>query len=514
MKVSGGRSFPPGIGWLPALAAILLALVAASIAVAPNYGNRIVGQRTIEGAVGGGGGGTSTSGTPQPGAGGVAAVLPGQQTTVVRGGAGGGIDCAARRNGGATAPGVTATQIHVASTIVTTGIGSGFLKEAADGMRAALDEVNSAGGICGRTLTFDNNLINDDWQPSQGNAIIQNWINSGNVFALVGEPDSEGLGAAITSGTIDRGGIPVVGTDGMLANQYFNNWVWPVAASTVSNMHIIAKYAADHYSRSGVPPTFGIVYDTRYKFGREGAQAFDQEVRRETGHDIQGFGGAGCAGQTAYCGIDPNSTDYSNEITAFNSSCSGTVTAKCDVVVMLLEPGPMENWMSGEADCRCHWYSNLFGGEPLFDDKMAQNCAGCGQGHMTVWTGYRPAIQPFDSEKPVYTYCQSLRARNASDDCHNEFTQGAYLGTRLFISAVQRLAVRNLPLTRENLRDVLNGDSFDLGLAGPFHFGGSLPRQANLTMAAFSENYSGSFNGWSYDNTGFLPDPSPGRDLR
>jgi ABC-type branched-subunit amino acid transport system substrate-binding protein len=365
-------------------------------------------------------------------------------------------------------------------------------------MKAAINRVNQAGGICGRQLTIE--TINDGWNGPQGQADIQAWCQSGKVFALVGEPDSEGLKAALESGSIDRCNLPAVGTDGMLADQYWSPLVWPVAASTVTNMHIIASYAVNQLHAK----SFGIIYDTAYHFGAEGANAFGQELRR-LGKDIVGFGGSGCSGRTAYCGVSSQSTDYSSQIQAFNSACS-----PCDVVVLLLEPGPAENWMSGESG---NWYVHLEGGEPLFDYQVGENCAGCGQAKMQVWTGYHPAIQPFDAEKAVYTYCQALKAVRPADDCQNEFTEGAYLGAQMFITAAQTLAQQGLPLTRGNLKQVLDQQTFDLGLSQPLHYGGDLPHLANISMAAFSENYSGSFNGWNYDGTGFLPDPAPGQDL-
>jgi ABC-type branched-subunit amino acid transport system substrate-binding protein len=500
-------AFPPPIGWIPATIALLVALILSAFAFVPQYVNRpveIVGAGTGAGA----GGTAGTQGT--------AAQTITTNGTAGSAGSGGGtaatsrIACAAGRNGGGGDPGVSATELHVASTIVTSGIGSGFLGEAQSGIQAAINEANNSGGVCGRALRLD--TINTGWDRTQGNTDISNWIGAGGTFALVGEPDSEGLAGAIEGQTIDRAGIPVVGTDGMLADQYNDPWVWPVAASTVTNVHVIAQYAVNTLHAQ----SFGIVYDTFYKFGAEGALAFDAEIHRLTGSHIQGYDqGKSCTVGTRFCGINSNQGSFQDSVSAFNSGCN----PRCDVVVMLLEPTPMATWMKEEKDAKdSHgspvWYQHLFGGEPLFDDKFGQTCAGeCGG--MTVWTGYHAAIQPFDAEPAVYTYTASLKSACPTCDAHNEFTEGAYMGTRLFIEACKRVQAKGLRLTRANLRDELNTDSFDFGLAsGPLHFGSSLPRQANRGMAAFSANAIGSFNGWNYLTTGFIPDPAPGQDLR
>jgi ABC-type branched-subunit amino acid transport system substrate-binding protein len=515
--MSRGGGFPSGVGAVPVIVAVSLAALAASGTLVPQFATHAVGTTggaAAQQAAGGAasdGAAASAAAAQGVAAGGAAAAggASGGRAGAARGGASAqqaAVQCAPGRNGGATAPGVSATEIHVASTIVTTGVGAGFLGEAVDGMQAAINEANAAGGVCGRRISLD--TVNSGWDQNAGQQDISNYINAGNVFALVGEPDSEGLKGAVDSGTIDRAGMPVVGSDGMLADQYTDPWVFPVAASTVSNMHIVAEYAYAHGAR-----TFGIVYDTHYKFGQEGAAAFAAEVQR-IGGKLQGAGGSGCA--QAYCGISSQDTSYSSAITTFDSACAdaGGSGKPCDAVVMLLEPQPMETWMKGEENASAAWYGTLYGGEPLFDDNFASLCGGrCA--HLTVWTGYHPALQPFDSEAAVARYVQSLKSAFPNADAHNEFTEGAYLGTRLFIAACQAVGAQNKPLTRDNLRAALTSTTFDLGLSAPLRFP-SLPHIANTAMAAFADNAQagGSFNGWNYLATGFLTDRSAGKDMR
>jgi ABC-type branched-subunit amino acid transport system substrate-binding protein len=503
------RLFPPSLGWIPLGIALLALTSVGIIEVAPQYGTKVVGvtQAPV------GGSSLAPGQTPGPGGGVHTTFVPGANNPNNPNGgggpggsgpgSGGGISCAGGHNGGATAPGVTATSIHIASTIVTTGVGAGFLGEAVNGMNAAIAEANSSGGVCGRGISLQ--TLNTGWDATTGNNDITNFAAQGNVFALVGEPDSEGLKGAIDAGTIDRAGIPVVGSDGMLADQYNRSpWVFPVAASTVTNMHIIAKYAVQTLKAS----SFGIVYDTAYKFGAEGASAFDQEIHRLTGHDIQGYNPSGGSCTGAYCGVSSQNQSYSSDISAFNGACN-----PCDVVVLLLEPGPAETWMKGEEPSGGSWYKHLFGGEPLFDDQFASTC-GNDCANLVVWTGYHPSIQPFDGEAAVVRYVNSLHSVCPQGcDPQNEFTEGAYIGTRMFIEACKRVTTAGEPLTRENLRAALQGSPFDFNLsANSLHYGG-LPHLANISMAAFSDNAQGSFNGWNYLQTGFIADPAPGQDL-
>ncbi len=496
---SGG--FPPPFGWIPLGIALAVVTVASVAAFVPQYGtHQVIGvssngdPNNPNNVVDSSPGATASSGRNVfiPGV----TAAPGPNNPNNRTGA---ADCVHGKNAGSTDTGVTATSIHIATTDVTTGIGSGFLGQAVEGMKGAIDQVNRAGGICGRKIALDS--LNDGWDGPTGANDISGYINRGDVFALVGEPDSEGLDAAVRAGTIDHAGMPVVGTDGMLASQYNDPWIWPVAASTVTNMHIMAQYAKTQSHARKV----GIVFDSVYKFGKEGAKAFKAQVQRANGGSTLQMGDT-CA--TGYCGVSPSSTDYSSQIHDFNQYCAGA--QKCDVVVMLLEPQPMETWMKGEDNCQCSWYSTLMGGEPLFDDNFAGNCGQACAG-MVVWSGYKPDLQPFDGETPVYTFAHALQAACSTCDQHNEFTEGAYLGAEMFIAACQKIGSN---LTRATLRQELDSDTFDLGLSTPLHYGTGLPHQANTSMTAYSDNASGTFNGWSYLSTGFLPDPAPGQDLQ
>jgi len=491
---------------VPILVALGLVTIASVAAFVPQYGTHKILGVSNNGTTNGTGTDNSTGGTQGTDATqGKTVVGSGSGGSNGSGGGGGGgggaNDCAHGKNAGATDVGVTSTSVHIASTIVTTGIGQGFLGQAVSGMKAAINQVNQAGGVCGRHITIE--TLNDNWERDKGAGYIGNYISQGNVFALVGEPDSEGLDAAWQNGSIDKAGIPVVGTDGMLASQYNDPWIWPVAASTVTNMHIIADYAKNQLHAHRV----GIVYDSIYKFGKEGAAAFAAQVKRESGGETLGMDTSkSCAG--GYCGISPSSTDYSGNIHDFNAYCSGSTP--CDVVVMLLEPTPALNWMRGEENCNCTWYHTLMGGEPLFDDTFANDCAqDCA--NMIVWTGYKPDLQPFAGETPVYTFAQGLQAACGTCDSHNEFTEGAYLGTKMFIAALQQVGSN---LTRATLRQAMDGATFDLGLSLPLHYGSGLPHQANLSMVAYKDNASGTFNAWSYLSTGFLKDPAPGQDLQ
>src|SRR5205823_14105290 len=116
----------------------------------------------------------------------------------------------------------------------------------------------------------------DGWNVDNGNQLIQKYISCNCYFGLAVNPSSEGLRTALDSGAIDQAQFPVIGSDGMLIDQYQHPWIWPIATSTHSAMHVIA---ADAVATRGAKK-IGIVYDYKYKFGQEGNDAIVNAAKR------------------------------------------------------------------------------------------------------------------------------------------------------------------------------------------------------------------------------------------
>lgn len=400
-----------------------------------------------------------------------------------------GIDCAARKNGGNTDTGVTAGKIRLATTVVTSGSGSSFLADAPVGLDAVVSRINNRErGICGRVLELT--TVNDSWDAARGRQFIEDFIRQG-YFALPVVPSSEGLSAAIDAQVIQKAEIPVVGADGMRKEQYDArgraSWVWPVAVATVSQVRIMAKYAAERGAQ-----TFGIVYDRKYKFGVEGANAYEDYVRDVLKKTLK-----------SRKGIEPSQSTYGSEANDFTKpeNCG-----PCDAVVLLLDPETAKTWMTS-AGTAGKGKVLTGGAQPLFNDSFARGCGEVCNG-VLLWTGYNPAYGDLLSRPGIDEYVKDVRAVNPSVDVTNQFTQGAYLGMRIFVEAIKKCSP--LGLTRACIRQTL--DTFDyssdltpqLSWRQGNHF-------ANTRARAFSITYSqGSFSGFRDEQTGFVVDPTPG----
>ncbi|MDQ1700572.1 MAG: hypothetical protein QOG34_2435 [Frankiaceae bacterium] len=477
-------SFPPSASKTGVLVVIGGLILAASIGVAPRFRDQTVG------VVGGGDRASSQTNNPLaktnpdvPGTRhgqGPAAIDP--QHPNAQPVNSGQFSCAPGKNGGATDTGVTATSIQLASTVAESGIGASFLGDARFGLIAVVNQVNRAGGICGRQLKLD--LVDDGWNARTGEADLRNYIHQG-VFALAVVPSSEGLNLAAkaNNGDIDAAGIPVVGSDGMLKSQYADPWIWPVAASTASTAHIAAKEMYDAGTR-----TFGLVYDKDYHFGQEGAAAFRRAISMLPGAKLK-----------ADVGIVSGQQDYGTSVSQFEDGC-----APCDGTFMLLEPDTAISWIQSDHSQNHYVFGKLQtdGPQPLFNSKFGQACGNLCN-NMWVWTGYQPPYPPFTNAPADVQYVNAIRSVSSSADTANQFLEGAYIGMTLLVEALQKVGPN---LTRARLRDVLDSMTFSSGLTKDERWTAA-DHYANTSMLGFAIQDSGGFNGFQYKNTGWFADP-------
>lgn len=393
------------------------------------------------------------------------------------------LECAAGRNGGKTDQGVTGDEIRMATTVVESGIGAAFLRDVRFAMQAIAEDVNRRGGICGRKLVI--RYVDDAWDAQRGATYLRNFIAE-KVFAIPVGPSSEGLRVVISGGDIDRARIPVVGTDGMLIDQYVypnaeaQPWVWPVAVATVGAARIMAR---DAFNRLGAR-RFGIVFDRNYRFGREGALAFNAEVKRLTGKNIEGFNSEFRC-EKAFCGIQAGMQSYSNEVREFYGTQS-------DFTALFLEPQTGLTWMSdpNAVDARQWKYGAA---QPLFTRDFAEQCRlKCDQ--MMVWSGFKPPIESYKVDPTVRAYVDALHSSSPQADEFNAFVIGGYVGMQLLVKALEAVGPY---LTRQRLKEALDRTRLDTGLTMTGTLGWRPDwRYVNSRMQGFVIEYKATFAGW------------------
>lgn len=393
-----------------------------------------------------------------------------------------GLSCAPGKNGGSTDVGVTASEIKLATTTVESGQAASLLRDSFTAIRAVIAKVNSSGGICGRQLSITKR--DDGFDARLGQQFLNNFIADG-AFALPVVPSSEGLAAAIQAGDIDRAGIPVVGTDGLRREQYASPLVWPVATATVSTMRLMARYGAKTLGAK----TFAIVWDSKYKFGIEGADAFRQEVAKLGGTLV------------ADVPLDPEQGSYASEANQFSSTCGD---GKCDMVAMLLLPDPAKRWMSRKPATGARYTA---GAQTLFTYDFAQGCvasAGSLCNGIAIWTGFLPPIDRNAGRPDISEYVNDVTALDPGIDTLNQFTESAYIGMTLFVEALRKVGP---DVTRARLRAVLDSMRLTTDFTVPLTWrAGNHAANTSARAYAIAES-NGQFTGWRDENTGWRTDP-------
>lgn len=410
--------------------------------------------------------------------------------------------CNSSNNGGSTDRGVSATEIKLGATIVKSGIGATLLGPVSTAMQAVTDEVNAGGGICGRRLNLSKQLKDDGWDPDRGYQFIRNLVEGDKVFALAVNPSSEGLKVASDNHYLAKTKTPVIGSDGMLISQYTDPYIWPIAASTVSTTHIMAVDACNRLKAKN----FAIVFDSKYRFGREGAFAFNAAVKRCTGKDIPGYfnpdGKGACTDR--FCAITAGQPSYDADNRSFDQACFRIGVANpCDFVAFLLEPNEAVNFL--RPGLTSHPNAGL--AQTLFTRDFASRCGSICDG-WDVWTGYNPPIEEFAALPAVKQYVATVRKKDPNADVSNQFLEGGYAGMQLVVEALRRVGPN---VTRDRIIQVLDSMNLSSGLSTPLAWAPG-NHYANTAMQAFEIQFKGGFNGFRSVGTGWVKDPYIGQD--
>jgi len=414
------------------------------------------------------------------------------------GGGNGGGGAACEGQGGATDVGVSAGEIKLGATVAESGIAQSFLGEVRQAMEAVKNKVNRSSGICGRQLKV---IYKDDgWDANRGATFIQNLVEGEKVFALSVSPSSEGLNQASNQGYFKAQGVPVIGADGLNVTQFKDPMIFPVAAATITTVDVMMKNAWDRGARNPA-----IVFGNTYRFGVEGAFAFNAAFKKLSGKDIPGYknplaaGGGGCSER--FCGVSAAQGQYGTQVSTINTGC-GKAPA-CDFMLLLLEPKTAQDWMSvpGVKQPKDFTPAGMAGPQPLFTYSFGRNC-GDKCGGMWMWTGYNPPIEQYASSAAVKAFVNDLKAQNASADEYNQFTMGGYVGMNVLVQALKQVGAN---LTRERLLEVMNSMApISTGLTTTPLKWTATARHANKSAQAFEVQSKNGFTGWRFKQAPIL----------
>ena len=194
-----------------------------------------------------------------------------------------------------------------------------------------------------------------------GAQFIQNFADQGsNYFALPVVPSSSRAPPRPSrASTLPNAQIPVIGTVGMLKEQYQDPFVWPVVRDGVHH--------ADHdrATRQRRPPGSAWCTTTTTSSARRGRRRSRTTSRS-------------CPARRSMPRRHPARPAELPDVERFNNECGPT--KRCEFVAMLLEPGTAISWINSMGDDdngrRLGFGSKGTGGaQPLFNAKFARDAA-------------------------------------------------------------------------------------------------------------------------------------------
>lgn len=390
----------------------------------------------------------------------------------------------------ARSDGIDESKILLGATIVQSGIGGFHLRDADAAMRGAVEAVNAAGGVCGRTIQLK--LVDDGWDAQRGLAEIRKLVEQDRVAALAVVPSTEGLLAAANITYFSKQGIAAAGTLGTHTAEFNEPSVFPVGVSPASSGRILARYAWSRGARHAA-----VVYDSRTRSGVEQAMAFDGEItalQREAGTPATGVDGygdtrvsGGCSARA--CALEPGRPSYASEANTLYQNCARP--PKCDFVAVFLDPSAAAVWMGAT-----NGQTILHGGTQMlmtggFPKNCGERCA-----NFTVLTPYEPPVGALRNLPAVAAYARTMQSVRPAADATNPYTEGAYAGMQVLIEALRRAGPTP---TRLSIAEALRSAAFDVGLTQPLRWRPGRS-EANRSMRPLrTVVVAGGFTGWRLD---------------
>lgn len=354
--------------------------------------------------------------------------------------------------------GVTNTELKLGTTFARSGPVANISGPIEQGVRAYFREVNEAGGICGRRISLV--AYDDGWNPQEGSRLIRKLVEDDKVFFLAVVPSSLGLKAATQY--LDEKKIPVVGTSGLLEEQFRSAYQWAAGASTgLSSPHVGIPFLV---KERGIK-TFGVFYVNDLEVGRLAAATIEDEIKRH-----ESLGAKLCAPMEGY-GL--TAADYAPGWARMYNESARPGPDKCggvpDFVFFALDPsGIIRAAKQAPSPPRKGWG----GGPPAFLDLIAEQVGpplSSGGIVYMAQSPYTPPIAPFLNQQGVQAYVRSVQKYYGTGiDLKNPYLEGGYCGAAMVTEAI-RLA--GAAPTRAKIVDALdNLTNWSCGVSLPMTF--------------------------------------------
>lgn len=353
-------------------------------------------------------------------------------------------------NSGEVAQGVTDTKILIGNTATTTGIMNAIGLPFKAGMEAAMEVLNEAGGIGGRTVEYKH--YDDGFLAATGMANTEKLVEDDKVFALVGHFGTPTVGATIDY--IQDKGIPMVYAATGINQLYFQktvgNPVMAVQPIYKTEGRILLARALYETDLFGTVDKVGVIYT-----------ADDAGNSIKAGIDVEAL----ALGKTTNVVSAVGSGDFSAAVLAMK-------TAAVDVVIMAMNqvyfPTALGAMATGELDVPV--LTSYVSANPYYIANA--NVSGNRQVYTNAWVDvdFTATTGEYAEYVAAINGYSGITAEQKATLIYDAFAIAGYVAFKVFEEGVRRVDAAKLPLNWENYIAAMEEEVIDFPLGGEIDF--------------------------------------------
>lgn len=374
--------------------------------------------------------------------------------------------------------GVTDTEILVGNTAAVTGAFAGVGVPFNDAIKAVFEQVNTAGGIDGREITFI--TYNDEFDATKGVTFTETLVEQDEVFALVGHFGTPTVGATLDY--IQTQGVPMVyaatGINALYFEESEGNPVMAVQPIYLTDGRIMAARALTH-------EVYGASNDSAFPSdGKIGVLYTNDDV----GNSIKD----GIEIELDALGVAETNVSYiSASIDTMSSAVTDAAFEDLDVVILAMNQTPFAAALTEMANQSLNVpvFTSYVNADPTYVDQTQYN------EDRPIFTNAWVDVFSEEGQAAVADYAATIMAATFLDEetktayMTNSFAIAGYIAATVFVEGLERVAANEEILNWDNYIAAMEEGPIDIPMGGTVDFSGG--KRWGIASMALLEYYVG-----------------------
>ena len=376
------------------------------------------------------------------------------------------------------AQGVTDTEILVGNTAAVTGAFAGVGVPFNDAIKAVFEQVNEAGGIDGREITFI--TYNDEFDATKGTTFTETLVEQDEVFALVGHFGTPTVGATLDY--IQTQGVPMVyaatGINGLYFEESVGNPVMAVQPIYLTDGRIMAARAVTY-------PVFGANGDESLPSGSKIGVLYTND---DVGNSIK----AGVEVELDALGIAESDVAYiSTSLDTMASAVTDASFEGVDVVILAMNQQPFAAALTEMANQNVNVpvFTSYVNADPTYVNPAQYNT------DRPIFTNAWVDVFSEEGQAAVANYAATIMAADFLSEetktayMTNSFAIAGYIAAVVFVEGLERVEANGDILNWDNYIAAMEEGPIDIPMGGSVDFSGG--KRWGIASMALLQYYVG-----------------------